>query len=322
MNKLTTRDWETFFNFLINRNNMAEFGERCTAIGLTPSNLDCLGNIILTNGMVIELKTSSCVQWKRISEILDCNVSSLRSNIAKTHEKYRKLSKNVSKPGGKAQMGDFLDEPFSVPARRMDTSQDSPSAEDSSAACLNCISMCNAMEDLQERHKEKVSNLQKKMTDNEKKLEKEVRRVRLKLNKLRSVIGGAKMPKDIYRQMNRLQQSRSCWMNKFLQLRREHQRLHKMHQKTLKTSQKYRRVIRRLLKPKESKKSRPKTRATPTQEKITSEYIADLQRNLDTLERQVEHLSEPIQTKEGKEFTPAIREVSYFLQVCSLRYML
>ena len=289
---------------------MSQFGDRCSDVGLLPSNFeDRLGNTTLSNGMMLEMKKSPLGTQvaNKISKIYGCNVGSLRSQITRVRDKYSNLRKNVNK---RETLEKYLDEPFRLPVQQLRQTPTKP-------VCPNCEKVNQVLEDMENKHKDKINTVKNVMARRNEKLKNQGKKVRSKLKRLQEVIGTARKQKDVCRQITSLKQSRQKWRERYNTLRRENNHMQLVHKRSVIRCRKYRRTIHRIQRLKEAQKSQEKKQHSIKKRTVEQkhEYIMELENHIDELEARVESLTSPVQTKVGRAYNAAVREVSYYLQV-------
>ena len=289
---------------------MAQFEDRCSDVGLLPSNFeDHLGNTTLSNGMMLEMKKSPLGTQveNKICKIHGCNAVSIRLQITKVRDKYSKLRKSASKPGGRETLEEYLDEPFHLPVQELRQTPTKP-------VCPNCEKLNQVLEDMGNKHQDKINTVTNVMARRNKNLKNRGKKVRSKLKRLEKVIGTARNPKDVCRQITRLKQSRQKWQERYNTLRRENNHMKLVQKQTVIRSSKYRRRIQKM---KEAQKAQEKKQRSIKKHTVEQkhEYIMELENHIDKLEARVESLTSPVQTKVGRAYNAAVREVSYYLQV-------
>ena len=173
---------------------MAQFEDRCSDVGLWPSNFeDHLGNTTLSNGMMLEMKKSPLGTQveNKICKIHGCNAVSIRLQIMKVRDKYSKLRKSASKPGGRETLEEYLDEPFHLPVQELRQTPTKP-------VCPNCEKLNQVLEDMGNKHQDKINTVTNVMARRNKNLKNRGKKVRSKLKRLEKVIGTARNPIDTY----------------------------------------------------------------------------------------------------------------------------
>nr|XP_054758548.1 uncharacterized protein LOC129264658 [Lytechinus pictus] len=287
-------------------------GYKCAEAGLTTTNIASkISQVTLTNGMVVELASvMNSDLWKSLGTELKCNPVSLNSAMGRVKEKFSKLKKNATTAGKKA-LEEYLAMAFNLPQRR-ETKQ---KMEPSKPQCRNCVGLVRSLETFEKKKEESVHRLQKKLEECEKKRSEDRRSASKKLKALYSIIGEVGCPKDVIQNFKRLRSSRSMWQCKFQALNSTYTRVQSLHRRAVNRCKLYKSRLDRLRskKSKEPRCKQPKQRPPGTLGHV--DYIDDLHRNIDELEVQVESFTKPLCTKEGKEYSSSIRQVSYFLQV-------
>ena len=287
-------------------------GIKCHAVGLTADNLiSQITEIRLTNGIIQELASFlTNDHMKDVGEVLQCNPVSLRSAIGRVKGKCTHLKKYATE-NGKKVFQEYVESEFNLPQGRDHTERRTKPS--TTTHCENCAHLVQGIEAVERSKEERVRHLEKKLEDCEKRRKEDRRKASRKLQDIHSIIGEVGQPSDVVKKMKRLQSSRSMWRRKFWALHSTHHHLKSRHRKALSRCQMYKRRHDR----RNSKIAKdPRRRKQPLQSSTTLvDYVDDLHCNIDDLEARVEQFTKPLHTKEGKEYSSSIREVSYFLQV-------
>ena len=283
-------------------------GIRCAGVGLTVANVSSkIRQVNLTNGMVIELMSVMDNQlMKSLGEELDCNSVSLGSAMGRVKDKCVKLRKNTN---AKKALDEFLDSEFILPQRRDTERKPKPNSQ---VHCEHCVHLVEGLEAVEKRKEERIRQLEQQLEDCDRKKKEERRKALKKLRGLYSIIGEVGKPKDVIQKMKRLQMSRSKWRSKFHILNSSYKNIRSLHRRAKFRCKMYKARLDRLKFKSRKPCKHPKQQTVP---QVHVDYIDDLHRNVDDLQEQVENLTKPLQTKEGRGYSSSIRQVSYFLQV-------